>query len=88
MSELYRKYEGGLARDDWYERDEQAERDRDLGRAVREELANAAMCSAQVARCYGCMKVLQHDWSWAHQLYEAIADALEAEEAANAATGH
>ena len=31
MSELYRKYEGGLARDDWYERDEQAERDAVLG---------------------------------------------------------
>jgi len=94
MSELYRKYEGGLARDDWYERDEQAERDAVLGKAVRE--AVRATCASDMAeseiavdiRSYArLLDGMPNPAIWAALILRAIAATLE-QEAANAATGH
>ena len=73
-------------------RDEQAERDRDLGAKVREYCEQRVNSLARSAAENPPATVLAYARRWAEfhgsGLGTVIADALEAEEAANAATGH
>ena len=75
-------------------RDEQAERDRDLGRAVREAVratCASGMVESEIAvdiRSYArLLDGMPNPAIWAALILRAIAAALE-QEAANAATGH